>query len=158
MVHLSLHVVDPRFPEIPRYLSIERHATAVVAPNLVLVLDCLPFAVRSHSARLNVSSLQWKFGFEEEGEVINEDNPLRRVHISDDGFRLTINRTTLKTGADLGTDGLYTCRSCNRDAECLSRTTAVTIFGKLALQYESEMHQSKLTCSAVIQHSLPKGT
>lgn len=150
MVHLSLHVVDPRFPEIPRYLSIDGHPSALVAPNLVLVLDCLPFAVRLHSVQLNVSSLQWKFGFEEEGEGINEDNPLRRVHISDDGFRLTINRTTLKTGADLGTDGLYTCQSCNRDAKCLSMTTNVTIFGKQPLQYESEIHQSKLTCSAVM--------
>lgn len=138
----SFFTVDPRFPDIPRYLSIDGHPSALVAPNLVLVLDCLPFAARVHSIQLNVSSVQWKFGFEEEGVVINEENPLRRIHISNDGFRLTINRTTLKSGADLGTDGLYTCRSCNTNMRCRSMTTNVTIFGKGTSPCKDPVHQS----------------
>ena len=95
-----------------------------------------------HSVELDVSSLQWKFGFEGDGVVINAENPLRHVRVSDDGFRLTINRTTLQSGADLGTDGLYTCTSCNMDRICHSMTTNVTIFGKCPCK--SPLHRTKL--------------
>ena len=132
--------VDPRFRNIPRYLSIDGHPEALVAPGVVLVLDCLPFAVRSHSVWLNVSSVQWKFGFEEEGNVIDVENPLRRIHISSNGFRLTINRTTMRSGAESGTDGLYTCRACSVDTTCHSMTTNVTIFGKGGKSFEEALH------------------
>ena len=120
--------VNPGFTNIPRYLSIDGVGGVLVAPNIILVLDCYTFGFRLYRQQWNVSALEWSFNNVPIGLI-----ETRRLQLSNNRIQLTINATTLVSGAEGSTDGLYSCRVCAFDGRCQSTSTTITIFGEYCL-------------------------
>jgi hypothetical protein len=118
-----MDLLNPDFIDIPRYLSIDGVPSVLVAPNIIVILDCYNFGLRMFNVQWNVSALVWSFN----GNPIDFDST-RRLMLSNNRIRLTINRTTLESGAESSTDGLYACTACAFDRRCATTSTRVTIF------------------------------
>ena len=113
------------FTDIPRYLSIDGVGAVLVAPNIVLVLDCYFFGFRLYGQQWNVSALEWSFNNVPIGLIES-----RRLQLRNSGIQLVINSTTLESGAEDSTDGLYSCRVCAFDGRCQRTNTRIMIFGE----------------------------
>ena len=102
-----------------------------------LILDCLPYANRTFGAQANLSSIQW-FRIptkhpESIGNLIEIIGNSTFPNVNENGEKLFIERVTIATGAQEGTEAAYRCKVCRHNMppdplSCAEATTTVDAY------------------------------
>ena len=104
-------------PDI-RYVAIGSQAAVRFPEQVSLILDCLPFAINTYGIEANLSSIQWfrrELGDSTaETEIVDNTTMknMANIFLADNKERLLIERITIATGAQVGTEASYRCRVC----------------------------------------------
>ena len=103
----SLTDVDTR---LPYTIAIGKQAEVRIRDGHPVTLDCHTLAEASFGFDYNRSSIMW---FQSES-IIRDNSTIRGISISSDRQRLLISTLSIASGAENGTEAVYTCKVCGK--------------------------------------------
>ena len=95
---------------LPYTIAIGKQAEARIRDGHPVTLDCHALAEASFGCDYNHSSIMW---FQSES-IIRDNSTIRGISISSDKQRLLISALSIASGAEDGTEAVYTCKVCGR--------------------------------------------
>ena len=118
-------IVRP-FPGIPRYVNVGLVDTVRFPTDVMVYLDCKHYAQSTFGNKLNESSIKW---FKEKYEVL-DNSTFRGITLSASRQTLLIDRISITSGSEDGTESSYTCKVCSNGVNnCSAATTNVSVIG-----------------------------
>ena len=94
-----------------RYVAIGQKSVVRLPEQVPVKLDCRPLAVLTFGVELNLSSIEWR----RNTIMIENNDTVRNVFLSPNNLCLLLSALTIRTGAEDGTEALFTCRACRND-------------------------------------------
>ena len=134
-----------KFPEPPvvdiiQYVEMGSQGAVIFPERVIVILNCLPFAMNMYGKDVNLSTIQWfriatktpeRPGDERE---IVDNTSSARVFLSANKERLLIQELRIATGSEVGTEAAYRCEVCQNvppnPRNCSATTTIINAHGE----------------------------
>ena len=128
IISISNILVEP-YTGIPRYVRVGLEGSTSFPVDVMVTLDCQPYAESRFGRNINESSFRW---FRETSEVF-DNSTIRDVTLSGNRQQLFIDRIRIASGSEDGTEAAYSCEVCSNPdpVRCDRGTTSVRARGKL---------------------------
>ena len=134
-----------------------------------LILDCLPYAVRTFGVQANLSSIQWFRNATKHPHMIGAEeeivNNMTNIFLVENRERLFIKELTTATGAQVGTEAAYKCSVCRNVVPlepllCSETTTVINVEGEwphlTCMQYCTVLCSCQSYSIPVMQYTPPR--